>query len=70
MSVATKRTGRVVRVGCGAFGFIRPDDGTPDLFFHTRQVEGSEPEQGERVSFKRGRDGHGRPRADDVKVIG
>jgi cold shock CspA family protein len=65
---AIKR-GVVTRVHAGRFGFIRPADNSPALFFHTKQTEGSEPEQGERVTYTVGRDKHGRLRADKVRVL-
>jgi len=49
-----ERTGQVVRwVSDRDYGFIRPDDGSADLFVHASAVEGAEVLQvGQRVRFK------------------
>jgi cold shock CspA family protein len=65
---AMKR-GVVTRVHAGRFGFIRPADNSPALFFHSKQTEGSEPQQGELVTYILGKDRTGRPRASRVRVV-
>jgi cold shock protein len=53
------------------FGFIRPDDGGPDIFFHIRSFskpEG-EPAAGDRVEYEIDTDPPtGRPRAQNVRL--
>lgn len=56
------------------FGFIAPDGGTQDLFFHMNSVEGTHFEQlreGQRVEFIAGADPRnpGRSRAEHVRPI-
>ena len=48
------------------FGFITPDDGN-DLFFHISEVQGAEPQDGDRVEFEVG-EGKKGPCATNVKV--
>lgn len=57
------------------FGFIAPDTGGQDVFFHSSAVEGTrfdELRQGERVEYTAGVDPRNpsRTRAEDVRVIG
>lgn len=55
------------------FGFIRPDNGTTDIFFHCTAL----PQKGDfdglteglRVSFDEGEGKDDRPKAENVKVI-
>lgn len=56
------------------FGFIAPDDGSQDLFFHASVVEGRAFDQlreGQRVEFETGTDPRnaGRARADRVRPL-
>src|SRR4051794_16045883 len=56
------------------FGFITPDGGTQDLFFHSNSVEGNtfaELREGQRVQFMAGTDPRNprRSRAEHVRVI-
>jgi CspA family cold shock protein len=56
------------------FGFIVPDDGSPDLFYHVNDVlpnNGSVPplREGMRVSYERVETGDGLGRAENVKVL-
>lgn len=46
--------GRIVRVKDKGFGFIKPDEGGPDIFFHATGVKGAEwsdVTEGRQVSF-------------------
>ncbi len=53
------------------FGFIKPNDGGDDVFFHARHIKGArELESGQRVSFTRRFDAtRGKYQADGVEVI-
>jgi len=55
------------------FGFIRPDDGQEDIFFHRSALVGATFEQlrqGDRVSFNAEDDPRGKGmRASDVQVV-
>ncbi len=56
------------------FGFIMPDNGNPDLFFHSSAVEDrtfDELREGQRVEFETGSDPRNpaRQRATRVRVI-
>ena len=56
------------------FGFIAPDGGSQDLFFHSSAVQGrtfDELREGQRVEFEAGTDPRnpGRSRAENVQVI-
>ena len=56
------------------FGFIAPDGGSQDLFFHSSAVQGrtfDELREGQRVEFESGTDPRnpGRSRAENVQVI-
>ena len=55
-----------------AFGFIRPDDGGPDVFVHLRDFGriSREPRVGDTIRYQRVSDGKGRYRAADVQVEG
>jgi CspA family cold shock protein len=53
--------------GSKGFGFITPDSGD-DLFFHVSEIQGSEPNDGDKVEFEVG-DGKKGPCAVSVKVI-
>jgi len=49
------------------FGFIVPEDGSPELFFHVTQCqEGWEPQEGDTVSYEVGQGRDGRPSASEV----
>jgi len=48
------------------FGFITPDDGK-DLFFHISELQGKEPQDGDKVEFDVG-EGKKGPCAVNVKV--
>ncbi len=49
------------------FGFITPDSGS-DLFFHISEIQGMEPQDGDKVEFEIGQGQKG-PCAVKVKVI-
>jgi cold shock CspA family protein len=53
------------------FGFIVPDGGDADLFFHVRDVgDDAEPQVGRRVAFDAGvNPRNGRPRATGVRLV-
>lgn len=70
----TQGTIKTIRDDKG-FGFIRPDGGTQDLFFHSSGVEDGTFDQlreGDRVEFTEGTDPRnpGRARAENVRVVG
>ncbi|MDC0980331.1 cold-shock protein [Bdellovibrionales bacterium] len=50
------------------FGFITPDSGD-DLFFHISEIQGQEPQDGDKVEFQVG-EGRKGPCAVEVKVVG
>ncbi|MGY4499168.1 CspA family cold shock protein [Bradyrhizobium sp. GM24.11] len=51
------------------FGFVKPDDGSKDIFFHIQTVQNSaSPRVGQRVSFDVKVD-DARPRAAHVRLI-
>ena len=50
------------------FGFITPDDGD-DLFFHVSEIQGQEPQDGDKVEFEVGQGRKG-PCAVSVRVTG
>ena len=50
------------------FGFITQDDGN-DLFFHISEIQGQEPQDGDKVEFEVG-EGRKGPCAVNVKVSG
>lgn len=50
------------------FGFITKDDGK-DIFFHISEVQGQEPQDGDKVQFEIG-EGNKGPCAQKVKVTG
>mmetsp|Transcript_30945 Transcript_30945/g.51261 ORF Transcript_30945/g.51261 Transcript_30945/m.51261 type:complete len:289 (-) Transcript_30945:339-1205(-) len=54
------------------FGFIKPDDGTEDLFCHRTSIEGAESlPDGARVSFVKGYDSSkSKPKAEKVNIVG
>jgi CspA family cold shock protein len=48
------------------FGFITPEDGK-DLFFHVSEIQGSEPQDGDKVEYEVG-EGRQGPCATGVRV--
>jgi len=50
------------------FGFIEPDEGK-DLFFHASEVQGQEPQEGDKVDYEIG-EGRKGPCAVNVRVAG
>ena len=70
----TQGTIKTIRDDRG-FGFIKPETGTQDVFFHSSSVEGSGFDQlreGDRVEFTEGTDPRnpGRNRAENVRPVG
>ncbi len=61
-------SGRVKFVHADGYGFIVPDDGGQDIFFHTSYLPGGIPNRHDAVTFTLNRDRRGRPIALDVKV--
>ena len=52
------------------FGFIALESGGEDLFFHVSSFKSKgRPEVNQQVSFKHGKDGQGRTRAVDVRLV-
>jgi CspA family cold shock protein len=53
------------------FGFIRPDGGGDDVFFHVKSLPmGTEPREGARVDFEVGSDRKtGKPQARNVRIL-
>ncbi|WP_409188600.1 cold-shock protein [Bradyrhizobium sp. RDM4] len=52
------------------FGFIKPDDGSKDIFFHIQSVQNSaSPRVDQRVSFEIKGSDDGRQRAATVRLI-
>jgi cold shock protein len=52
------------------FGFIAPDNGGSDLYFHADViVGGAKVRQGDTVTFDVDQDRQGRPRASNVEVV-
>ncbi|MBT4761102.1 MAG: cold-shock protein [Bdellovibrionaceae bacterium] len=53
--------------GSKGFGFITPESGD-DLFFHISEIQGNEPQDGDKVEFEVG-EGKKGPCAMNVKVV-
>jgi cold shock protein len=53
------------------FGFIRPDGGGDDVFFHVKSLPmGTGPREGARVDFEMGSDPKtGKPQARNVRIL-
>ena len=69
----TQGTIKTIRDDKG-FGFIKPDSGTQDVFFHSSSVNGGGFDQlreGDRVEFTEGTDPRnpGRNRAENVRPV-
>jgi CspA family cold shock protein len=67
-----RERGRVVSFKSDrGFGFIQPDGGGDDIFFHINQVPAGSLGVGEAVEYLVGIDQRrGKPRAENVRVIG
>ncbi|MBU2705983.1 cold shock domain-containing protein [Zooshikella marina] len=50
------------------FGFIAPNDGSKDLFFHKNDIQGHAPRDGDTVEFEVGQSQKG-PCAINVQVV-
>jgi len=69
MDTSTKRQKGKVKFFNDArgFGFIVPDDGSPDLFFHVSNLpEDVEPNLNDAVEYAIGEDRNGRPKAVEI----
>ncbi len=66
--------GTIKTIADRGFGFITPDNGREDLFFHSsalQDVSIDQLQRGDRVSYTEEADTRGKgPRAADVRVIG
>lgn len=64
--------GTIKRITDKGFGFISPDGGNNDMFFHSSALEGvtfEELREGQRVSYSVGQGPKG-PRAENVRLEG
>ncbi|MDP3719341.1 MAG: cold shock domain-containing protein [Acidobacteriota bacterium] len=69
MSTPVRLTGTLIRWFSGrGFGFIRPADGTADLFLTHHEVYGSSLHVGDRVSFLVGLDRNRQHHAVDARI--
>jgi len=50
------------------FGFLAPDGGDSDLFFHVTELRGATVTTNDRVEFERGQDKRGRNVARNVRL--
>jgi len=58
-------------ISAKGFGFIGPEDGSADVFFHTSGLENAsfeELQEGQAVEFELG-DGPKGPRAENIRVV-
>jgi cold shock protein len=71
MSAPLRRTGVIKWFNSGkAFGFIKPDNGSADLFVHINDMAAElAPLEGDKVSFEIGKDRTGRPKVCNVRII-
>lgn len=63
--------GTIKRLTDKGFGFIAPDGGGDDMFFHSSSVNGAEfndLREGQKVSYTVGKGPKG-PRAEDVQLV-
>ncbi len=66
-------TGTITTITTRGFGFIKPDDGSGDVFFHASALRGLTIEDaavGDRVTYTLDTEQSGRQRAVEVRYVG